>query len=47
MKNYSELDRSVNVDNIFHLNRLGLSDSFESGRSLTLVWIIKRKGGGH
>ena len=47
MKNHSELDRSVNVENIFHLNRLGLSDSFESGRSLTLGWIIKKKRSGH
>ena len=43
MKNYTELDRSVNVDNIFNLNRLGLSDSFESGRSLTLGLDYKKE----
>ena len=43
MKDYSELDRSVNVDNIFNLNRLGLSDSFESGRSLTLGLDYKKE----
>ena len=36
MKNYSSLGRKVNVDNIFSLNRLGVSDSVEPGRSLTI-----------
>ena len=36
MKNYSTHTRTVNVDNIFSINRLGLSDSFEKGKSLTL-----------
>ena len=36
MKNYSNEDRQVDVGNIFENNRLGLGDSFESGRSLTL-----------
>jgi len=36
MKNYSTSSRKVDVGNIFSLNRLGLGDSFEKGRSLTL-----------
>ena len=42
MKNYSTLDRVVNVNNIFNHNRLGL-DSFESGRSLTLGLDFKKE----
>ena len=36
MKNHSNKSRNINADNIFSLNRLGIEDSFESGRSLTL-----------
>ena len=36
MKNYSTAEKKINIDNIFSDNRLGLSDSFESGRSLTV-----------
>ncbi len=36
MKNYSGLDRTINTNNIFNINRLGLNDSFESGKSLSL-----------
>ena len=36
MKNYSETDRKMNVLNIFSTNRLGLTDSIETGKSLTL-----------
>ncbi len=36
MKNSNDLDRSINTDNIFDLNRLGLDDSFEEGKSLTI-----------
>ena len=36
MKNYSSADKKINVDNIFFNNRLGINDSLESGRSLTL-----------
>ena len=35
MKNHSSKSRSISVDNIFSLNRLGIDD-LESGRSLTL-----------
>ena len=36
MKNYSTTSKKIGVENIFAMNRLGLSDSFEKGRSLTL-----------
>ena len=36
MKNYSSSANIVDANNAFSINRLGLSDSFESGRSLTL-----------
>ena len=36
MKNYSGTKRSVSADNLFSINRLGFSDSFEAGKSLTL-----------
>ena len=35
MKNYSDLDRKINVNNIFSIDRLALN-SLESGRSLTV-----------
>ena len=36
MKDYSTTGRTINVDNIFSPNRLGLGNYFESGRSVTL-----------
>ena len=36
MKNYKSTKRVLNADNIFDINRLGLSDSFEAGKSLTM-----------
>ena len=36
MMNYSNEDRRINNDNIFDINRLGLVDTLESGKSLTL-----------
>ena len=36
MKNHQNLARQIFVDSIFNTNRLGLSDSFEEGSSLTL-----------
>ena len=35
MKNQSSLNRRINTSNIFDINRLSISDSFESGQSLT------------
>ena len=36
MKNYSSSERKIDITNIFSNNRLGLDDSFEAGRSLTI-----------
>ena len=36
MKNYSDSSRTIDANTAFAINRLGFSDSFESGRSLTL-----------
>ena len=37
MKDYSlSTEKKINIDNIFSSNRLGITDSFETGRSLTL-----------
>ena len=36
MKDQSNQGRLITTDNVFGINRLGLSDSFESGKSLTL-----------
>ena len=35
-ENINDLDRQINIENIFSDNRLGLTDSFESGQSITL-----------
>ena len=44
MKDYStSLEKKINIDNIFSDNRLGLTDSFESGRSLTLGLDYKKE----
>ena len=36
MKNYKSTKRIINADNIFSINRLGITDSFEAGKSLTM-----------
>ncbi len=36
MKDYSSSERKVDVNNIFEINRLGIDDSFEEGKSITL-----------
>ena len=43
MKDYSSSSRNITVDNIFSLNRLGLTDSYEKGRSLTLGLDYKKE----
>ena len=43
MKDYSESNNKINVNNIFANNRLGLSDTFESGRSITLGLDFKKE----
>lgn len=36
MKNHKTSERIINTDNIFSIDRLGLADTFEAGRSITL-----------
>ncbi len=36
MKNYSTKARTINPDNVWAINRLGVADTYEAGRSLTL-----------
>ena len=36
MKNHKNSTRTINTDNIFSINRMGISDSFEANKSLTL-----------
>ena len=43
MKDNSSSSHQVDVGNIFSLNRLGLSDTFESGRSLTIGLDYKKE----
>ena len=43
MKNYKNEDRKINTTNIFSINRLGLDDTFEEGRSLTLGFDYKKE----
>ena len=43
MKNYSSENRLITTDNIFDINRLGISDSYESGKSLTLGIDFKKE----
>ena len=43
MKDYSTSENKINVNNVFALNRLGLSDAVESGRSITLGLDFKKE----
>ena len=43
MKDYSTSNNKINANNIFANNRLGLSDTFESGRSITLGLDFKKE----
>ena len=43
MKNYSTSDRKISTENIFNNNRLGLEDTLESGKSLTIGIDYKRE----
>ncbi len=36
MKNHSDAERKININNIFDANRIGVDDTFEEGGSLTL-----------
>jgi LPS-assembly protein len=35
MDNYSGSSANINANNVFDINRLGISNDFEAGRSLT------------
>ena len=43
MKNYAASEKNITVDNLFSINRLGLDDSFEKGKSLTLGLDYKKE----
>ncbi len=43
MKNHSSSSRGVGISNIFSINRLGITDSFEEGRSLTAGVTYKKE----
>ena len=43
MKNYSNSNNKIDVNNIFAVNRLGFSDTFETGKSIILGLDFKRK----
>jgi len=36
MKNYSTTARAISINNLFDINRLGLDDTFEEGKSITV-----------
>jgi len=41
MKNHSASNKLISANNIFEINRLGVTDSFESGKSITLGFDYK------
>ena len=43
MKNHASESRLLTTDNIFDINRLGLNDSYEAGKSLTLGLDFKKE----
>ncbi len=43
MKNYKNENRQINNDNIFDINRLGITDTLESGQNLTLGFDYKKE----
>ena len=43
MKNHSSESRLITTNNIFDINRLGISDSYESGKSLTVGVDFKKE----
>ena len=43
MKNYKNENRKINTTNIFSINRLGMDDTFEEGKSLTLGFDYKKE----
>ena len=43
MKDYSNSSRKIDASNIFEINRLGLADTFEEGKSLTIGFEYKKE----
>ena len=43
MKNYNTENRKINTSNIFSIDRLGLDDTFEEGKSLTVGLDYKKE----
>jgi LPS-assembly protein len=43
MKNNRELERRIDINNIFNSNRLSMNDSFEGGESITLGFNFKKE----
>ena len=43
MKDYKNENRQINNDNLFDINRLGLTDTLESGQNLTLGFDYKKE----
>ena len=43
MKDYNNTSRLITTDNIFDINRVGINDSYEAGKSLTLGFDFKRE----
>ena len=43
MKNHSSKSRTIDTSNVFSTNRLGIGNSFEDGRSLTLGLDFKKE----
>ena len=43
MKNYNSSKKTINTNNIFSINRLGLDDTFETGKSLTFGLDYKKE----
>ena len=43
MKNNNTLERRIDITNVFNINRLSMSDSFEGGQSLTLGFDYKKE----
>ena len=43
MKNHSDAQRKININNIFDVNRIGVDDTFEEGGSLTLGMNYKKE----
>ena len=43
MKNYADSNRKIGTSNIYNINRLGLTDTFEAGKSITIGADFKKE----